>query len=96
MSKPDPIMERENAEFAALALKSLAEGVRRTLIDHEQRGQLVAGWSMTNVEWVAPGESSSLYPAGDRSGAAENTEQGTATDGQTSSRLSAGVMFSKK
>lgn len=74
MSKPEPSMERENAEFAALALKSLAEGVRRALIDHEQRGLLVAGWSMTNVEWVAPGESLSLYPAGERSGAAEDAE----------------------
>lgn len=94
MSKPDLTMERENDEFAALALKSLVEGVRRALIDHEQRGQLVAGWSMTNVEWVAPGESLSLYPAGrdgDRSGAAENAERGAATDRQTASRLSAGV-----
>jgi hypothetical protein len=90
MSKPDPTMERENAEFAALALKSLAEGVRRALIEHEQRGQLVAGWSMANVEWVAPGESLSLYPAGDRSGAAANAVQGGATDGQTPSRLARG------
>ena len=81
MPKPDTSVERQNEEFAALAVESLQEGVRRALIEHERRGCLVPGWSNAQIEWVSPGEKLNLYPvsARDSSGALA-AEQGAAAD----------------
>lgn len=87
MARPESSIERENAEFAALALESLQEAVRRALVDHGQRGHLVPAWRAVKVEWVAPGEILSQYSAHGQSGAAADAEQGAAADGQPASRI---------
>ncbi len=87
MVRPKSSIERENAKFAALALESLQEAVRRALVDHDKRGHLVPTWRALNVEWVTPKEILSQYSAHRRSGAAADAEQGTAADGQPASRI---------
>lgn len=81
MSKSDVSVEHESAEFAALALESLQEGVRRALIDHERRGFLVPSLCQAQIEWVLPSEKLSLYPAAkQRLGETQDAEQGASAD----------------
>jgi hypothetical protein len=63
MARSNASTDRENAEFAELALESLREGVRRAFIDHERCGFLVTGLRRGEIEWVSPREKLSLYPA---------------------------------
>jgi len=63
MAKSNASIDRENAEFSELALKSLKEGVRRALVDHERRGLLVPGLNQDQIEWISPREKLNLYPA---------------------------------
>ena len=62
MHKLDADIENQNKEFAEIALKSLQEGVRRALVEHEQHGLLVPDLSNSEIEWVSPGAKLSLYP----------------------------------
>jgi len=63
MAKSNATIDRENAEFAELTLKSLKEAVRRALIDHERSGLLVPGLNQDQIEWISPREKLDLYPA---------------------------------
>jgi hypothetical protein len=77
MAKTEAAIDHENAEFAELALKSLKEGVRRALIDHERRGFLVPGLHQDKIEWISPRERLSLYPAPERTRTqTQDAEQG--------------------
>ena len=62
MPEPESPVDLENAQFAEIALESLREGVRRALLDHQRRGQMVPVWSAGTIKWVAPAESLALHP----------------------------------
>ena len=91
MSNTESTETSEIAEFAAVALESLTEAVRRALTGHMRRGELVPEWNGFTVVWVEPGKHLHEFPVFQSGGpAAIGVERIVPADTPTASRLERG------